>query len=177
MAPSLCLPFDVNDENLRKEFFGVQVISALGELSAASSARWGNMTPQQMVEHLIWALEVANGLVEVKCDVHPKLIGRLKGFLFDDTPTSHDFMNPLLKKGLPPDRFSSISEARQELNEQRELFLRAPEGDRARLRTHPIFGRLNHDEWERSQYKHFFHHLLQFGLLEERRGAGGRLFP
>lgn len=105
MASRLRLLFNVNDENLRKDFLRTQVAAAVGELSQSSRAQWGNMTPQQMVEHLVWALEISNGLLEVKCDLHPKLVARMKGFLFDNTPTSHEFMNPELKKGLPPNRF------------------------------------------------------------------------
>ena len=168
MAPPIHLPFDVNDEHLRKHFFRTHATDALGGLSISSRARWGGMIAQQMVEHLVWALEIANGLVEVKCDVHPKLVARLREFLFNNTPTSHDFMNPLLKKGLPPDRFSGIPEARSELRRQVDLFLGEPESEWTKLRTHPVFGQLDHEEWERSQYKHFFHHLLQFSLIEER---------
>jgi hypothetical protein len=168
MASRLRLLFNVNDENLRKDFLRTQVAAAVGELSQSSRAQWGNMTAQQMVEHLVWALEISSGLLEVKCNLHPKLVARMKGFLFDNTPTSHEFMNPELKKGLPPNRFSTISQACHELRRQIELFIGESESEWAKLRTHPVFGQLNHGEWERTHYKHFYHHLLQFDLIEGR---------
>jgi hypothetical protein len=167
MTSSIQTCFDVNDTKGRIDFLQNVTPAALDALSPSDAARWGHMTPQQMVEHLIWALEASNGRIELRCSVHPKLVAKIRGFLFENTPTSREFMNPELKKGSPPLRFTSMLEARQELKKETERFLSEPDNQGARLRAHPVFGDLNHAEWERSHYKHFFHHLLQFGLIEQ----------
>ncbi len=72
--------FDVNDEALRADFLREKLFAALGDLSPSARPQWGGMSLHQMVEHLVWALEMS---------------------------------------------------------------------------------------WERAHFKHFYHHLLQFGLLED----------
>jgi hypothetical protein len=161
------VPFQVNDEPNRKNFLQNLVFSALEQLSINDRPLWGMMTSQQMVEHLLWALEISNGAVAVECNLPPKLIERFKGFLYNDTPTSHEFMNPLLKKGLPPLRFVSIQQAVEVVHRQIEVFIAYSEGSGKELRTHPVFGPLNHEEWERAHFKHYYHHLLQFELISD----------
>jgi hypothetical protein len=158
--------FDVNDEALRGDFLREKLFTALADLSPSALPRWGGMNPHQMVEHLIWALEISNGLFSVPCKLHPKLVAKIRGFLFDNTPTSHEFMNPELKAGLPPTRFSTLPEAISELRRAADSFMSEPAETRDRPRTHPVFGDINHEEWERAHFKHFYHHLLQFDLLE-----------
>ena len=166
MDSAIRVPFTVNDEPLRRDFLQEHMITALERLSPTSRAQWGKMTPQQMVEHLIWALEVSNGLLEAHCNLNAKLVAKIRGFLFDNTPTSHEFMNPMLKQGFPANRFSSIREAIDALRNQVRMFNERPPSEWNQLRTHPIFGPLNQDEWSRSHFKHCYHHLLQFGLIE-----------
>jgi hypothetical protein len=159
------LPFSVNDESLRQDFLENMVFSALERLAPGQKPVWGRMTPQQMVEHLVWATEISNGAVTVGCNLHPKLVERFKSFLHNDMPTTHDFMNPLLKSGLPSGRFSDIKEAVANLRDLVHDFLGEEPVERRRQRTHPVFGPLDHDEWSRAHFKHFCHHLLQFGLI------------
>ena len=45
-------------------------------------------------------------------------------------------------------------------------FLDGPRSNE-QLYTHPIFGPIGYEEWHRTHYKHAYHHLLQFGLIEE----------
>jgi len=157
----------VNDERLRSDFLRRIVHLALDQLSPTQAPSWGRMTPLQMVEHLAWAAEVSHGAVSVPCKVPPKLLERFRPFLYDDTPTSREFMNPILKKGIPAVRTKSIPEAAALFHTQMALFLGQSPDEKALLRIHPVFGPLNYEDWERSHFKHFFHHLLQFGLIEE----------
>lgn len=157
------VPFDVNTESNRTAFLRDGVFAALERLSEGEKPLWGRMTSHQMVEHLVWAMEVSNGFVKVECRLPPKLVERFKGFLYDDTPTSHEFMNPELKKGLPPLRFAEIQAAAATLRQQAEIFLE--QGQEVEPRVHPVFGPLNREEWSRAHFKHYYHHFLQFGLI------------
>jgi len=163
-------PFDVNNPQLRKEFLASSVAGALSGLSPDHAPAWGHMSPQQMVEHLLWAMELSTGVVKVECRLPARLVERFKTFLYTNDPTSHDFMNPLLKTGLPSPRFSSIEQAAAALGDQTQVFLSGDGIAAGERRVHPVFGPLDHDEWSRAHFKHFYHHLLQFGRLEEARG-------
>ena len=157
--------FDVNDADLRESFLRLEVPPALDRLEPGSCARWGGMQPQEMVEHLIWALEISTGQARTECPVPEAVLPRMKKFLYDNRPTPQGFMNPALVSGLPPLRFESLSQAKVSFARELGAFLDRQPSD-GTLHTHPIFGPIGYDEWHRSHYKHMHHHLLQFGLIE-----------
>jgi oxepin-CoA hydrolase / 3-oxo-5,6-dehydrosuberyl-CoA semialdehyde dehydrogenase len=161
------VPFDVNKESNRTVFLRDGLFTALERLSEEEKPLWGRMTSHQMVEHLVWAMEVSNGLVKVECKLPLKLVERFKSFLYDDTPTSREFMNPELRKGLPPLRFAAIASAVATLQQQTVIFLAG--GQEVQPRVHPVFGPLNREEWSRAHFKHYYHHLQQFGLISPVR--------
>lgn len=157
--------FDVNDTDLRDAFLRHEIVSALAELSEDRVARWGRMTAQQMVEHLIWGFELSTGQAQVECTIPAADLPRMKRFLWSNRPTPQEFMNPALASGLPPSRYANLAQAKASLGQQLERFLE--ESVRAAmLYTHPIFGPIGYEEWHRTHYKHAHHHLLQFGLIE-----------
>jgi len=77
--------FDVNDAELREGFLRREVTSALAKLSDDAVARWGRMTAQQMVEHLIWAFELSTGRAETECFFAATELPRMKSFLYHTT--------------------------------------------------------------------------------------------
>ena len=157
--------FDVNDADLRDAFLRHEVVSALAGLSEDGVARWGRMTAQQMVEHLVWAFELSTGQTEVECTIPTADLPRVKSFLYHNLPTPQEFMNPAVASGLPPLRYTTLAQAKTALGREAERFLEQPARAEG-LYTHPIFGPIGHEEWHRTHYKHTHHHLLQFGLIE-----------
>jgi len=126
------------------------------------------MTAQQMVEHLAWGFEMSTGHVTVECAVPEARRERMKVFFYDDTPMPHEFRNPALAAGLPPLCHPGLPEAKAALALEVARFLdhcraAAPSA----THTHPVFGPITAEEWARSHFKHAYHHLLQFDLVEE----------
>ena len=158
--------FDVNDPELRECFLRHEVTQAVGRLEDAATPRWGGMTAQEMVEHLIWAFELSTGQARTECRVAEAELPRMKTFLYHNRPTPQGFMNPVLAAGLPPLRYENLYEATSALARELGRFI---DGARynEQVHTHPIFGPIGHEEWHRTHYKHTYHHLLQFGLIEE----------
>jgi oxepin-CoA hydrolase/3-oxo-5,6-dehydrosuberyl-CoA semialdehyde dehydrogenase len=157
--------FDVDDAGLRDRFLRNDLTNALADLDAASTPLWGSMSPQEMLEHLLWALEVSTGRATVECSLTDAEIARALRFLYSDMPSPREFMNPALADGLPPLRYEDLDEARAALVQELTTFLDMPVSE-DRLLTHPVFGPLDHEQWHRAHYKHAHHHLLQFGLIE-----------
>jgi oxepin-CoA hydrolase/3-oxo-5,6-dehydrosuberyl-CoA semialdehyde dehydrogenase len=155
------MTYDVNDAVLRDTFLRREFPLAVATLSEASRAEWGRMSAQQMVEHLIWALDLSLGRVTVACYTPEEDLPRYKRFLLSNRPSPREFMNPALTTGLPALRFDSLEAAKAALREALERFL---DGSHDSLHMHPVFGPLSHEEWHRMHYKHFHHHLEQFGL-------------
>ncbi len=161
------LAFDVNNDALRNSFYTAVLPQAIGALSGDCSPRWGRMTPQHMVEHLLWAFEISNGKLAVECFTPEHLLPRVTSFLRTNSPTPREFRNPLLTEGTPTLRCAELMDAKRAFSAELALFLGGVALEPDIVRTHPIFGPLNAEGWHRSHFKHCYHHLLQFGLLEE----------
>jgi len=164
--------FDVNDPQLRDTFLRHFLTEALAPLSADQPPRWGRMTAQQMVEHLLWTFEVSTGRAKVECPIPEARRERMKAFLYHNTPTPPDFMNPALVEGLPPLRHAGLAEARAALRVEVDRFLEQRTTAPGALHTHPIFGPIGVEEWSRTHTKHGYHHLRQFGLVDDEPPGG-----
>ena len=161
----IAIPFDVNDTMLRETFYERHLPDAVERLGEHTPAQWGNMTAQHMVEHLLWAFECSTGTHVVPCHTPAVLLERAKRFLHDARQTPHSFKNPLLGEHPPPLRFQDIVAAKTALLDEVRRFITHCRDHPDAVHTHPIFGPLGVDEWQRSQFKHCYHHFLQFGLI------------
>ena len=157
--------FDVDDAKRRESFLRHALPDAISKLGDGSTARWGRMRPQEMVEHLIWAFRLSTGQACTDCYVPAADLPRMKQFMYSNGPTPREFVNPALAAGLPPLEFGSLAEAKAALRGEVLRFLDGF-GSAQDLYTHPLFGPIGYDEWHRTHYKHTHHHLLQFGLIE-----------
>jgi len=161
------IPFDVSDSDLRTEFFRHLLFDALSALRDDTRPGWGKMTAQQMVEHLIWAVEISTGKALADCTFPEAQRERLKAFLYENRPTPREFQNPAFAAGLPTLRYAGAADATAALRHEVRLFLDQAAATPGAARTHPVFGPIAAEEWARSHFKHCYHHLLQFGLISE----------
>jgi oxepin-CoA hydrolase/3-oxo-5,6-dehydrosuberyl-CoA semialdehyde dehydrogenase len=157
--------FDVNDEDLRGRFFGAIAMEALAALKPDSRPAWGNMSAQQVVEHLTWVFELSTGAARVTFDVPEEQRRWMKTFLSNAMQSPRGIMNPALASGLPALKVPNLPAALAGLDLARRRFLEMDESGRTLAFTHPLLGPLVHEEWSRFHFKHVFHHLLQFGLI------------
>lgn len=164
-GPMARLKLDVNDVALREAFLYQGVTEALAALAAGTPAHWGRMTAQQMVEHLSWSYAVSTGRRVVQCPIPEAKREAWKQFLFDNRPMLREFRNPALVDGLPPLRHEGLGDAVVALRSEADEFRQQAAATPDVRHMHPVFGPLNAEEWARAHYKHFFHHLLQFGLV------------
>jgi len=168
----IAIPFDVNDEKLRKKFYDQLFAECIASLAENTPPLWGKMTPQHMIEHLVWAFECSTGILEVPCRTPANLLERAKRFLYDNRPTPHEFKNPLLGENPPPFRFPRFADAKDALHKEVARFIDHFQEQPNAIHIHPIFGPLGAEEWRRSQFKHCYHHLLQFGLINQSATTG-----
>jgi oxepin-CoA hydrolase/3-oxo-5,6-dehydrosuberyl-CoA semialdehyde dehydrogenase len=158
--------FDVNDDKLRNKFFAQLLAECMACLDENTPPLWGKMTSQHMIEHLLWAFECSTGTIELPCRTPEHMLERVKTFLHNNTPMSHDFKNPLLGKHPLPFRFNNFVDAKNALLKETVRFVDHFHEQPTAIHVHPIFGPLGAEEWQRAQFKHCYHHLLQFGLLQ-----------
>ena len=161
------IPFDVNDDKLRKTFFDQLFTGCIARLAENALPLWGNMTSQHMIEHLLWAFECSTGALILPCRTPENLLERAKRFLHDNRQTPHHFKNPFLGENPPPLRFQSFADAKAALHLELIRFLDHFREQPNAMHVHPIFGPLGAEEWQRSHFKHCYHHLLQFGVIDQ----------
>ena len=137
----------------------------LNKLDPHQKPLWGKMTPQHMVEHLIFALQMSNGKLKLKCINPPEKIPSLKRFLMSNRPMPKLFVNPVIGEDLRPLEFSSLEEAMDKLKKNMDVHALFFENNPGAKPVNVTFGELNKEEWEVFHQKHFTHHLSQFGLL------------
>ena len=144
-------------------------ILLLLEAQAASPARWGKMTFQQMVEHLADAVRMASGKKVYTEVITPEnQLDKFREFLMSDKPFRENTVNPLMPAAPAPVRNVSAREAIKELQVELNDFFAALSTDEQKTTRNPIFGDLNFEQNVQLLYKHVRHHLQQFEIEVEK---------
>ena len=123
------------------------------------------MNGQQMVEHLSNVTQIANGNWKIDSFVSDEKTNRRKPFLNSDNEIQVGFKASFLSEEPSPLKFDSMQEAIDDLITQIVFFQEIFKEEKNRKITHPFFGELDGDLWNKFQVKHFTHHFKQFGLL------------
>jgi Protein of unknown function (DUF1569) len=136
------------------------ILTRLDRLTPDATARWGRMTPTQMLTHVADAVRMALGDLPVQAKSVPIAQTWLARKLFiyvipfpKNAPTA---------KELIARRSDHFEQEREQL---RVLVARLdPASGAGRAARHPIFGAMTEGDWGALGYKHFDHHLRQFGV-------------
>lgn len=145
-------------KNLFEPAVKQEIIERVNKLNPQSPRQWGKMDVAQMLAHLQVPVGVALGTHTLKGNWLLKLIMPLfKKALYDEKPW---------KQGLPTDKtFITTGSSRdfeQEKTRLLELLNRFTATNMVNEK-HPIFGKLTKEQWSKATWKHFDHHLKQFG--------------
>lgn len=136
------------------------IIERLNQLTPESKGVWGKMNVSQMLAHTQQPLKVALGELKLRRSLMGILIGSIaKKKLTKEEPW---------ERGLPTDKNFIIGEERNFTEEKKKLiglvrrFAELGPGGISG-ETHPFFGKLTVNEWDRLMWNHLDHHLRQFG--------------
>ncbi len=140
------------------------LLERLQRLTLQSEAKFGLMTPQHMVEHLILTLKMSAGRIPIPEIVpNEKQLAQKQALLFTDIPFPQGIKAPGLPDTLLDLRFADLTAAKAELIKSWEAYQLLFQENPTKQTPHPRFGLLNFEEWERFHAKHIDHHLSQFG--------------
>ncbi len=145
--------------------------SKLDTLDEKSQAKWGIMTPQHMVEHLEFGLQIAIGMhQDFEVATPPEDLDKVQESLYNYRKMPKHYKMPLMIA----DDTEPLRHA--DLNTAKAALIAAYEDFHAYFKAHPdaktknaVFGELNYFEWKLLNRKHFTHHFEQFGLLTQAR--------
>lgn len=161
------IPYDVTDPNLRSEFLTKILPQAFTSIKEKTEPKWGEMTGQHMIEHLVWAFRMSTDKLEVECKTPPEKLDRMQAFLSMNRPMPKGYVNPVTGNILPELQFEDLERAKKALVEEVEYYLSYYKKNPEAVHTNPTFGVLGTEGWQKFHFKHCFHHLSQFGLIRD----------
>lgn len=143
------------DESTRRD-----LIARARRLTPAHHARWGKLTVDRMLAHMVDAFRMGMGEIEVRPRKIP-VIGRwpfnVLFIRFIGMPKNAPTVREIIER--PP---GSIDAELGELEAAMERF--AAQHERTEWPRHPAFGKLSRSSWGLLGYVHTDHHLRQFGV-------------
>lgn len=138
----------------------------LSKLKPDTKPAWGILTPQHMIEHLTYQLQIAMEEVHTQLCIPEEKVERYAEFVYNHRPMMKGFDHPLLRKGETEDLVSgSLEEAIEKMYETKARYEEYFKQNPGKKTLNPNFGALSKFEWDLLNRKHFHHHFEQFGLL------------
>ena len=142
------------------------VAGYLDKLTEQSTANWGIMTPQHMVEHLTHGL--GSAVNKIKLDVHTseEHLEKYTDSLYNYYPFPKNSKTPVLEDGvLAKLECENLAEAKKQFLEAFDAFELYYKENPEATANNSVFGALDKDLWDLMNRKHFNHHFEQFGIL------------
>lgn len=147
-------------KNIFDEPITNEILARVEKLAPGSQRLWGKMDVAQMLAHLSTPLKTALGELKAKNVYVPVVSPLFKKYLISrgrfwegKTPTMGEFL---------------IADQR-DFDTEKQLFLAIFDrfvntGRNGELAKHPFFGKMGAEDWGKTTYVHFDHHLRQFGV-------------
>jgi Protein of unknown function (DUF1569) len=140
-----------------------EIIDRLDKLTPDTQRKWGTMAVNQMLAHMNDAMKIALGMKPA--------VNKSNFFTHNVTFNAAVYVLPTWPKGE-----STAPELNQQLlgTKARDFYTEVEftkkmldiieEREEAKFYPHPMFGKLSKKQWADLLYKHFQHHLRQFGV-------------
>jgi len=146
-------------------FFDITLTTSLANLKEDSKAKWGVMTANQMLNHLIQSskmMHFGNNTLLIKEEYVEKAIE----FLYTDKAIKQGLVVPNdIGFNFKENINEGIEELKRELINSSDNMLAFLIENTDFKAIHPYFGELDTKQWILFQRKHYSHHLNQFRLL------------
>lgn len=148
------------------EFTKENILGILKKLTPDAKAQWGMMTPQHMVEHLVFHFQTAMGQIETSISTPEEKLEKYQESLWNYIPMPPDFKHPNLDPSTPmPLVYANLSEAKSALEKAFDEYTAYFKANPGVQHPNSVFGNLDKIQWDLLGKKHFFHHFKQFGLV------------
>ena len=145
-------------QSLTDTQYNAEIINRINSLMPDTKPVWGKMSSAQMMAHCVEAMRSAYGETKLKRVLMGRLFGKMaKKSIVSDKPFKH---------GLPTDKSFVIKENKNFEEEKSKLigYVKKYNTELLTKNSHPFFGDMSTNEWDRLTAKHLDHHLRQFGV-------------
>ena len=135
------------------------MLSRIDMVSSGARPRWGKMNAELMLAHLVESARMAIGEIAPKPKALPLRYFPLKQLIVYWLP---------FPKGAPtapellPKETGTADRSKSELARLLRLF--AERANATEWPEHPAFGKMSRQAWGVLMYRHYDHHLRQFGV-------------
>jgi len=148
-----------------KTFLQSEALPLLQNLKADAEPNFGLMTPQHMVEHLIWVTKTTIGRKGEPEKEPTKSQLYFKKFIANGAIFEHRPKPGLTKADLPPLKYDSLQAAIKQVTPAIERFYQHFEDNPNAVCFNPMMGELTKADLEVFHAQHYRWHLHQFGLM------------
>ena len=145
-------------------FISNTVPDLLLQLRPEQKGNWGVLNAQQMVEHLIDSVSIANGKRPEILLTPLENLERLRSFILSEKPFKENTKNIQMPEIPVPLIKSNMQDAIAALKIELLDFINVFENKPLKTITNPFFGELNVEEWTFLLNIHFEQHCKQFSL-------------
>jgi len=139
----------------------------LEKLTEDSKPTWGNIKPQNMIEHLEYTYRIASGEIQdFEISTPEKYLERTHETLYNykKMPRGYDF--PLAERSeITKTKHPDLATAKEKMLEARDEYLNYFKENPDARTNNVVFGPLNKFEWYLLERKHLNHHFEQFNLI------------
>lgn len=137
------------------------ILSRIDKLTSSSERQWGTMNVDQMLAHCNVSIGTPLGMNSPK----RMFIGRIIGAYMKPKFLGEKIMaqnTPTVKNYIVKDSCDFENEKTKSIELVKTFF----DGGASKCSTHPhpFFGKMTPEEWAILQWKHYDHHLRQFGV-------------
>jgi hypothetical protein len=146
-------------------FLQRDVPTLLARLDPNQAPIWGQMTAQHMVEHLAGAVRLSMGRYGLPVPPPSPRLAHMQAYLQENAPFTISASNPATARPLGPLQLPSLTAAVTAALLNLDEFFAQYAQQPASMAVHRAFGNLNYQQWLVFHFKHFHHHLRQFGLI------------
>lgn len=152
------------------DFLKKDMWALLQTLQADAQPHWGTMHAQEMVEHLRMPFMASDGTAPVSLLVDEERAKRSYDYIFIQKKPMARNIKGVIPPATKPD-YADLAEAIEGLHARAEAFFAYFAANPTATPVHPVFGKLNFDEWTFFHYTHIRHHFIQFGLVPDDTNA------
>lgn len=155
----------MNYTKMKKDFMMNDVMELLKKLDSKAEPAFGLMTPQHMVEHLVWTLKSCVKRTGVPENPTTEKQLKFQKFITKGAVFKH-FPNQKTKADLPPLKYKNLEEAIQQIEVAIHRFYNHFDAHPDFKCYNPFMGELGFEALEQFNYMHYRYHFYQFGLIE-----------
>jgi hypothetical protein len=153
----------MNSERL--DFLQHKFIPLLRNVNPDTAPKWGKMSFQHMVEHMVLTLKNANGKMKLDMKTPPEKIRSFQDFIRSGKEFRENTKSPSFPEDPLPLHFATVEEGINKLEKEIKDFVNVYEASPGLKITNPFFGDLDYELAVDLLYKHAVHHLKQFGII------------